>query len=50
MDSEMPYFLIWSLCMKCLVHHEGHCIAILTYFSCLHKLEPNKILKHSCHS
>ena len=21
MDSEMPYFLVWSLCIKCLVDH-----------------------------
>ena len=31
MDSEMPYFLIWSLCIKRLVHHEVYCI----FWSCL---------------
>ena len=31
MDSEMPYFLIWSLCIKRLVHHEVYCIS----WSCL---------------
>ena len=31
MDSEIPYFLISSLCIKCLVHQEVYCI----YWSCL---------------
>ena len=30
MDSEMPYFLVWSLCIKRLVHLAVHCI-ILSY-------------------
>ena len=33
MDSEMPYFLIWSLCMKHLVHHAVYCIS-LSYLLC----------------
>ena len=25
-DSEMLYFLMWSLCIKLLVHHEVYCM------------------------
>ena len=31
MDSELPYFLVWSLCIKCLVHHEVYSVS----WSCL---------------
>ena len=31
MDSELPSFLIWSLCIKCLVHHEVYSVS----WSCL---------------
>ena len=31
MISEMPFFLIWSLCIKRLVHHDVYCI----FLSCL---------------
>ena len=34
-DSEMPYFLIWSLCLKNLVHHAVHCISLSCLFSVL---------------
>ena len=29
MDSEMPYFLGWSLCIKRLVHHAVYCIILV---------------------
>ena len=29
MDSEMPYFLVWSLCIKRLVHHAVCCIILV---------------------
>ena len=29
MDSEMPYFLVWSLCIKCLVHNAVCCIILV---------------------
>ena len=31
MDSELPSFLVWSLCIKCLVHHEVYSVS----WSCL---------------
>ena len=31
MDSEMPYLLIWSLRIKCLVYHAVYCMSL----SCL---------------
>ena len=31
MDSELPCFLVWSLCIKCLVHHEVYSVS----WSCL---------------
>ena len=30
MDSEMPYFLIWSLCIKRLVHHAVYLFCLLS--------------------
>ena len=30
MDSEMPYFLAWSLCIKRLVHHAVYCIIVVS--------------------
>ena len=32
MDSEMPYFFIWSLCIQHLVHHAVYCIIIVVLF------------------
>ena len=29
MDSEMPYFFVWSLCIKRLVHHAVYCIILV---------------------
>ena len=29
MDSEMPYFLVWSLCIKRLVHRAVYCIILV---------------------
>ena len=29
MDSEMPYFLVWSLCIKRLMHHAVYCIILV---------------------
>ena len=29
MDSEMPYFLVWPLCIKCLVHLAVYCIILV---------------------
>ena len=31
MDSELPSFFVWSLCIKCLVHHEVYSVS----WSCL---------------
>ena len=31
----MPYFLIWSLCIKCLVHHAVYCISLCCLLSFL---------------
>ena len=31
MDSELPSFLVWLLCIKCLVHHEVYSVS----WSCL---------------
>ena len=29
MDSEMPYFLVWSLCIKRMEHHAVYCIILV---------------------
>ena len=34
MGSEMPSFLVWSLCIKPLVHHEAYSIIILILSQC----------------
>ena len=43
MHSEMPYFLIWSLCIKRLVHHAVYCISL----SCLLSFLCNRHGSHS---
>ena len=35
MDSELPSFLVWSLCIKCLVHHEVYSVSWSCFLSFL---------------
>ena len=46
MDSELPSFLVWSLCIKCLVHHEVYSVSwsCLLSFLC-NPIYPFKFLK-----
>ena len=46
MGSEMPPFLVWSLCIKCLVHHEV--LSLVLFMQSLYTLSNLLIFLFTC--